>query len=71
MSEPEPHPGAPSGALNLTHTPWHSNRSHVSGAEEAPSGGRDGWKHPITIATLITAAASLITALTPLLIRLL
>lgn len=72
MSDREPHPSAPQDALTVSRPPLHCNGGHDrADAESRTRHSHDGWRHPMSVAAVGAAAASLITALTPLLIKLL
>ncbi|GAA2900948.1 hypothetical protein GCM10011428_13160 [Streptomyces violaceus] len=65
MSEERPHSKATQVACTVPLDAWHCNASHGEvGAEESTHRSRGGWRHPASLAVVITAAASLITALT-------
>lgn len=70
MREPTTRSNASRDGSTVPRNTLQRNAYGVIGNEEAAPSSRDGWRHPASLAALITAAASLITALTPLLLKL-
>ncbi|WP_425833741.1 hypothetical protein [Streptomyces fractus] len=70
MSEPDPHLTS-QDEPNVRHNSLQSNgEGDDTSPEEPPRRPHEAWRHPAAIAMVLTAAGSLITALTPLLIKL-
>lgn len=66
MHEPVADPNASRDAFTVPPYAWQCNAHDEAGAEEPTRRNREVWRHPLTLAALITASASLISALTPL-----
>lgn len=59
------HPSESRDDCTVLRIAWQCNALHgEEGAEGSPHRNRDGWRHPASLAVMVTAAASLITALT-------